>query len=274
MTKRYIGVDIGAESGRCVVATLQERKIILDEVHRFPTHNMQHMKSIHWDILAINREIVEGLTKARKEFGSGFDGIGVDTWGVDYVLVDPDGRVLGYPYHYRDPRTDHMMEEAFRIVPRDVIYKTAGIQFAQYNTLFQLLAEARNSLNLLDVADAMLLMPDYLNFFLSGRRRAEFTIASTTSLADPGTRNWSWELIDRFGFPRKIFPEMIESGGHLGVLRPELAQRTGLDPRTPVVASAGHDTASAVVSVPARGGSWAFLSSGTWSLMGVELNAP
>ncbi len=273
-SKRFIGFDLGAESGRCVVASLQDGEIELKEVHRFTTHNVHYQGSFHWDILTICQEIVEGLTIARKEFGSGFDGIGVDTWGVDYVLVDQEGRALGYPYHYRDRRTDHMMEEAFKIVPKETIYKTVGIQFAQFNTAFQLLAETRRPLNLLAVADTMLLMPDYLNYFLSGSKKAEFSIASTTSLADPKSRNWSWELIEKLGIPRRIFPAMIEPGTHLGTLRPELAQQTGIDPRTPVIASAGHDTASAVVSVPASGGNWAFLSSGTWSLMGIELNAP
>ena len=273
-TKRFIGFDLGAESGRCVVATLHDGKLTLDEVHRFATHNVMEGSSFRWDILAINAEIVEGLSKAQKEFGSGFDGIGVDTWGVDYVLVDPGARVLGYPYHYRDSRTDGIMEEAFGLVSAETMYQATGVQFAQYNTVFQLLAETKNTLNLLDIADKMLLMPDYLNFFLSGVQKAEFSIASTTGLADPRTRNWSWDLIERFGIRREIFPEMIEPGTHLGMIRPELAEQTGLNRNTPIIASGGHDTASAVASVPAMDGRWAFLSSGTWSLMGVELPSP
>jgi len=272
--KRFIGFDLGAESGRCVVATLEGGKISLSEVHRFPTHNLQDRTSFHWDVLAINREIVEGLVRAGKVFGPDFDGIACDTWGVDYVLIDPEGRPLGYPYHYRDSRTDHIMNKAFAIVPKETLYSTTGIQFAQFNTLFQLLAEQERKTSLLNVADTMLLMPDYLNFFLSGERRSEFTIASTTGIADPATRGWCWELIDRFGLPRKIFPAMIEPGTILGTIRPELAQRTGINPMTRVIASAGHDTASAVASVPASGEDWAFLSSGTWSLFGVELKSP
>lgn len=273
-TQRFIGFDLGAESGRCVVATLRNERIELKEVHRFATHNVRDGESFHWDIHAITGELVEGLTLARKEFGACFDGIGVDTWGVDYVLIDRSGGVLGLPYHYRDQRTDHMMEEAFEIVPREALYKSTGIQFAQFNTVFQLLAESRQSPSLLERADAMLLMPDYLNYFLSGSKNAEFSIASTTSLGDPRTRDWSWELIDKFGYPRKIFPTMIEPGTRVGTLRPDLADRTGIDLQTPIIASTGHDTASAVVSVPASGEHWAFLSSGTWSLMGVELEAP
>jgi len=272
--KKFIGFDLGAESGRCIVARLKDRKLVLDEVHRFPTHNMKYENGFHWDILAIYKEIVEGLTSARKAFGPEFDGIGVDTWGVDYVLIDSENRILGYPYHYRDDRTDEMMDEAFKILSKEKIYNKVGIQFAQFNTLFQLLSETKRKLNLLNVADKMLLMPDFLNFMLSGKKKAEFSIASTTSLADPVTRNWSWELVDTFSLPRRIFPEMVEPGKKLGTLLPSIADKTGLSESIPVFASAGHDTASAVVSVPADDNGWAFLSSGTWSLMGVELDHP
>ncbi len=272
--KRFISFDLGAESGRCVVATFREGKLTLDEVHRFVTHNVRSETGFFWDVLAIREEIVEGLSRAQRAFGSAFDGIGIDTWGVDYVLLDSEDRILGYPYHYRDNRTDGMMEEAFKVVPREKMYGRTGTQSAQFNTVFQLLAESKRDLNLLTVADKMLLMPDYLNFTLSGRKRSEFTIASTTGLVDPKTRNWDWELIREFGFPERLFPEMAEPGTRLGTLSHSLAKRTGLDPGIPVIAGAGHDTASAVVSAPAADGGWAFLSSGTWSLMGVELRKP
>jgi len=272
--KKFIGFDLGAESGRCIVATLKDQKIVLNEVHRFTTHNVKYNKGFHWDILAIYEEIITGLSKACKAFGPDYDGISVDTWGVDYVLVDSEERILNYPYHYRDDRTDGMMDEAFRTVSKEKIYNTVGIQFAQFNTLFQLLAEKKRKTNLLNVTDKVLLMPDFLNFMLCGNKKAEFSIASTTSLADPNTRNWSWELIDSFGLPRNIFPEIVEPGTKLGTLLPFLAKKTGLNSNIPVFASAGHDTASAVVSVPASGNNWAFLSSGTWSLMGVELKKP
>ena len=272
--KRFIGFDLGAESGRCIVATLRDGRVSLDEVHRFATHNIRYGGSFHWDILAIVREIVEGLTKAAKAFGPHFEAIGVDTWGVDYVLIDPEGRVLGYPYHYRDARTDGMMAKAFAIVPKEELYRTAGIQFQPFNTVFQLLAESERELNLLNIGGTVLLMPDYLNYVLSGVKKAEFTIASTTSLVNPRTRDWSRDLIDRFGFPGSIFPPIVEPGTRLGAILPSLATATGIDPATAVYASAGHDTASAVVSVPACGANWAFLSSGTWSLMGVEVTSP
>lgn len=274
MKKRFIGFDLGAESGRCIVAELADEKIELHEVHRFTTHNIKCDQGFHWDILAIYEEILTGLTNACKNFGPDFDGIGVDTWGVDYALINNDGRVLGYPYHYRDDRTDDMMEYAFKIVSKKDIYGQVGIQFAQFNTLFQLLAENKNKPNLLEVTDKMLLIPDFLNYMLSGSKKAEYTIASTTSLADPKTRQWSWELIEKFGLPKNVFPEMVEPGCRLGNLLPSLAKISGLKQAVPVYASAGHDTASAVVSVPASGKNWAYLSSGTWSLMGVEISSP
>lgn len=296
--KKYIGFDLGAESGRCVVASIKENsiagrmQITLHEVHRFNTHNIKKGNGFFWDIEAIYQDIINGLTIAKKEFGYEFNGIGIDTWGVDYVLIDKNDKILGNPYHYRDERTDGIMEEAFKIVSREDIYNETGIQFAQFNTLFQLLAEKKYKHNILNKADKMLLIPDYLNFLLSGKKKAEYSIASTTSLADPVKRNWSWKLIDVFGLPRELFPEMVEPGTILGTLLPSIAKQTGLSEQIPIIASAGHDTASAVVSVPAinenvnqrnitdkaildkRQTNWAFLSSGTWSLIGLELNQP
>jgi rhamnulokinase len=272
--KRYIAFDLGAESGRCVVGDLKEELFELHEVHRFPTHTVTYKRDLFWDILAVFEEMEIGLSQAAQKFGAYFDGISVDTWGVDYVLLDRDGRLLGYPHHYRSSRLDGMMEKAFTVVPRDEIYSRTGIQFMQINTLYQLLAEKEQQLNLLDVANHFLLMPDFFHYLLSGIKKAEYTIVSTTQLADPRSRNWSWELIKRFGLPERIFLEVVEPGTVLGHLLPELAKKTGIDHETPVIAGAGHDTAAAVASVPASQGSWAYLSSGTWSLMGVELESP
>ena len=273
--KKFIGFDLGAESGRCVVGILKDNKLSLNEVYRFKTHNVQYAKGFHWDVLAIYNELIEGLKYARREFGSDHEGIGIDTWGVDYTLVDIEGRIIGYPYHYRDDRTDNMMDHAFSVVPKEEIYNKAGIQFAQYNTLFQILSETKRKTNLLSFADKMLLTPDFLNFTLCGKQKAEYSIASTTNMADPYKRDWSWELIDKFSLPRNIFPEMVEPGTKLGTLLPSVAQETGLNPNIPVIAVGGHDTASAVASVPVSGDNiWAFLCSGTWSLMGIELSEP
>jgi rhamnulokinase len=272
--KKFIGFDLGAESGRCVVALLKDQKVTLNEVHRFTTHSIRYEGGFHWDILSIYEEIIEGLKKAQKTFGKDFNGIGVDTWGVDYVLIDSQGRIAGYPYHYRDDRTDKMMDKAFKIIGKEYMYRKAGIQFAQYNTLFQLLAEKKRKQSFLDFSDKMLLMPDFINYMLSGQKKAEFSIASTTGLVDSTKREWSRQLIKKFGFPKKIFPEIVEPGTKLGTLLPSIAKATGLSPDIPVIAVAGHDTASAVASIPVSGANWAFLSSGTWSPMGIELNHP
>ena len=273
--KKFIAFDLGAESGRCIVATINNRRIDLKEVHRFTTHSVRYGKGFYWDILGISQEVTKGLVEARKCFGSRFDGIGVDTWGVDYVLVDSEGIILGYPHHYRDDRTDGVMADAFKIVSKEELYKKVGIQFAQFNTLFQLLSEDKRKLNFLTLADKMLLMPDFVNYLLSGKIHAEFTIASTTSLADPVTRDWDWDLIAKFEIPKKVFPKIVEPGTVLGNLNRSLAESTELDPNIPVIATAGHDTASAVVAVPADGiNDWAFLSSGTWSLFGKEIEKP
>ena len=275
MNKKFIGFDLGAESGRCVVAELDGEKIRLNEVHRFPTHSIKFEYGFHWDILAIYNEIITGLSNARKNFGPQFNGIAIDSWAVDYVLTDRNGRVLGYPYHYRDSRTDGIMEQAFRIIPKNELYNKTGIQFAQFNTMYQFLAEKERNPNLLNFADKFLLIPDFFNFLLSGKKKAEFTNASTTGLTDPHKRNWSWELIEMFGLPRKIFPEIAEPGTVLGPLLLSIANAAGLNDNIPVIAGASHDTASAVASVPANtDDDWAFLSSGTWSLMGVELKRP
>lgn len=272
--RRFIAFDLGAESGRCIVALLRDQKVEIHEVHRFMTHSVRQRNELHWDVSAIYEDVLTGLTNAGKSFGAAFDGIGVDTWGVDYVLLDGEGVILNYPYHYRDDRTDRIVEQAFRIVPKEKIYGMTGIQFAQFNTLFQLLAEKKNKRNSLRSAKTMLLIPDFLNYMLTGVKRAEFSIASTTSLADPNTRDWSWELIEAFGFPRTIFPTMVEPGTILGTLLPSVANKTGLHRNIPVIATTGHDTASAVVSVPASREQWSYLSSGTWSLIGIEVDKP
>ncbi len=272
--KKYIGFDFGAESGRCVVAILKDDHLELNEVHRFPTHNYKDESGFHWDVNKIFNEIIYGLKFASERYGSEFESIGIDTWGVDYALIDENNKLLHDPFHYRDDRTDNIMEEAFSIVGKDKIYSIAGIQFMQFNTIFQLLADMKNDPSKLNNTDKMLLMPDYLNFLLTGAKREEYTIASTTGLINPIKRDWSWELIEAFEIPKNIFAEIVEPGTRLGTLLPEIAEQVGLSSDIPVTATAGHDTAAAVVSVPANDNNWAFLSSGTWSLMGVEIKEP
>lgn len=272
--KKYIGFDFGAESGRCVVAILKDYHIELNEVHRFPTHNYRDASGFHWNVNEIFKEIVTGLKNASNKFGPKYESIGIDTWGVDYALIDKKNEILHNPYHYRDDRTDNIMEEAFSIVSKEKIYSIAGIQFMQFNTLFQLLADKKNDPSKLDTVNKMLLIPDYLNFLLSGQKKAEYTIASTTGLINPSNRDWSSELIEKFGIPKNIFAEIVEPGTKLGTILPSIADRVGLSADIPITATTGHDTAAAVVSVPADDDNWAFLSSGTWSLMGVEIKNP
>jgi len=273
--KKFIGFDLGAESGRCVVGELSNGKLKLNEVHRFPTPNISYSAGIFWDVLKMYQELLKGLSLAREKFGSDYSGISIDTWGVDYVLLDGDNRILGYPYHYRDSRNDAAMEASFEIVKKEELYRKTGIQFMPFNTAFQLYAESRSNGNLLPNATKMLQMPDFLSFMLCGVAKSEYTIASTSSLVNPYDRNWDEELIRAYGLPRKIFQEIIEPGSILGNILPDIAEKTGIDKNIPVIAGAGHDTAAAVASVPAtEGGDWAFLSSGTWSLMGRELNQP
>jgi rhamnulokinase len=268
--QRYIAFDLGAESGRCVVGTLAAGRFAMNEVHRFPTHRVEANGEIYWDILGQFEEIKSGLSHAAKAFGPAFDGVSVTTWGVDYVLLDGHDRLLGYPYHYRSRRTEGMMDAAFEQVGKEEIYRRTGIQFMPINTIYQLLSEQRRQASLLNVAQSMLLIPDFFLFLLTGEKRAEYTIASTTQLADPHTRDWSWPLIDRLGFPAKLFSSIVEPGTQHGVLRKELAKAAGLETSVPVWTAASHDTAAAVAAVPATGSHWAYLSSGSWSLMGVE----
>jgi rhamnulokinase len=272
--KQYIAIDIGAAGGRCIVGQIKDKSILLSEVHRFPTHNVSYMDHFHWDILAIYKEIISGLKEASLQFGSAYSGISVDTWGVDYVLLDVNNRILGYPFHYRDNRTDEMIKKSSSIISNYQLYKKTGIQVAQINTLYQLMAEKELKPNMLNIANTLLLTPDFLNFLLSGKKVSEYSIVSTSNLANPKHRNWDWEVIELFGFPKKIFTKVVESGYYLGNILGEVAQSTGLENDTPIISGTGHDTAAAVLSIPVECKNWAFLSSGTWSLMGIETDSP
>jgi len=271
---KFIGFDLGAESGRCIAAELKGQTITLTEVHRFPSRTVNLQTGLHWDVKAVFDELIIALQKAKAKFGADFDGIGVDTWGVDYALISSDGELISLPSHYRNDRTDGVIEESIKILPKDKVYELAGNQPAQYNTLYQLLAEKKQNPERLSSADKFLLMPDYFNFLLSGKQRGEYSIASTTNLTNPVNRNWSRELIKAFGLPENIFAEIIEPGTVVGTLLPEIAEKTGLNKSIPIIATAGHDTASAVAAIPVDETGSAFLSSGTWSLMGIELDKP
>jgi rhamnulokinase len=272
MSSKLLAFDLGAESGRGVLGRFDGDKVELEVVHRFPNGPVRTLDAWHWDVLRLYGEMLAALRRCAAEYGK-IDSVGVDTWGVDFALVGRDDTLLGNPRHYRDPHTEGMLEFAFERMPRHQIFQLTGLQFLRFNTLFQLLALKRAASPLLDVAESMLLMPDLFHFWFTGVKANEFTNATTTQLYDPSRRCWARELTDAFALPDRILGTITSPGTVLGLLRPALGAETGLG-TIPVVAPASHDTGSAVAAVPAKGDSWAYISSGTWSLMGVELSAP
>ena len=269
----YLAFDLGAESGRAILGTLDGDQLSLSEVHRFDNGPVRLPDGLHWDILRLWSEIRTGLGLAVRKHDAPLAAIGLDTWGVDFGLLDGQGALLGNPYHYRDSRTDAMMDEAFRRLSREYIFERTGVQFMQINTLYQLLAMVVQESPSLKIAKTFLTIPDLLNYWLSGRAVCEFTMATTTQCYDPRQCAWARPMLDRLGIPFHIFPSVIQPGTQLGQLLPEFAEELGCG-RLPVVAPACHDTGSAVVAVPAQGRNFAWISSGTWSIMGAEAGAP
>lgn len=270
----YLGVDLGAESGRVVAGLFDGHSVRLEELHRFPNGPVNVGGTLRWNVLGLWHEIQQGLAAAAARFGDEVRSIGVDTWGIDYVLLSAQDELLGLPWHYRDERTTGMLATACERVPREEIFAATGLQFMELNTLYQLLAMKRDHPELLDQARRLLLIPDYFHWLLCGSRVVEFTNATTTQCFDPARNDWATELLGRFGLPGEIFPEVVPPGTSLGRLRSDVAAAAGLD-RINVIAPATHDTGSAVAAVPTdRTGSasWTYISSGTWSLMGAEVN--
>ena len=268
---KYIAVDLGASNGRVIVGNLES----IEVVHRFPSRPVRIKDTIYWDFLGLMADIREGLKAAFKKYGDEIVSIGFDTWGVDYALLDENEDLLGNPYHYRDPRTDGMMDEFFGIVPKEEVYSETGIQFMQLNTLFQIFAHSRSSSETLKAARHFLTVPDLLNYWLTGVMKNEFSEATTTQLYNPVKNEWSKKLIEAAGFNPGIFKDVVLPGTVLGRLLPVEAEKLGAGPDVVVTAVACHDTASAVAAVPvAEGDSHAYLSSGTWSLLGIELDEP
>lgn len=269
----YLAVDLGAESGRVIAGLWNGKNIRLEEIHRFPNGPVHLAGTMRWDVIRLWTEIQNGLAMAAQKYGKAIVSVGADTWGVDYVLLNRQGEMLGQPFHYRDARTNGMMEKAFRRVPRAEIFAQTGLQFMQLNTLFQLLAAKQSAPALLDQADCLLLMPDFIHWALCGSRVVEFTNGTTTQCMHPIRRNWAVSMLREFGLPTQIFPKVVPPGTTLGKLRPDVAERLGLG-GIKVVAPPTHDTASAVAGVPTAStgkANWAYLSSGTWSLLGVEI---
>jgi rhamnulokinase len=268
MSAGYLAVDLGAESGRVVLGRFDGRHVSLEEIHRFPNLPVRLPDGLHWDVLRILYEIKEGLAKAVR--GEEIEGIGVDSWGVDFGLLDRDGAVVSNPYHHRDTRTEGMVDEALRLVSREEIYGITGIQFLPINTLYQLLAMRGSPL--LEAAETLLLIPDLINYWLTGEKACEYTNATTTQLLDLNTGGWSQDLLKKLDLPSGLFAPTVSPGTELGPVLPEVAEEIGAGP--PVVAVASHDTASAVVAIPAQADDFAYISSGTWSLVGVETRKP
>lgn len=269
--KRILAFDFGASSGRAMLGTFDGEKIELKEIHRFSNDPVTVNKTMYWDVLRLFHEIKQGILKAKH--AGGFDSIGVDTWGVDFGLLDADGKLLENPVHYRDQRTEGMFEEAFQKLSKEEFYRITGLQFMEINTAFQLLSLALNRPELLKRADKLLLMPDLFNYFLTGVKAEEYSIASTTQLLDARAGVWSDRVMEALGLPRRIFADIVPCGTGIGTLSPEICEELGVDP-VRVVAVAGHDTQSALVSVPARSDDFIFISCGTWSLFGTELAEP
>jgi rhamnulokinase len=269
----HLAIDLGAESGRVMAGLWNGESLRLEELHRFPNGPVALAGTLRWDVLRLLAEVQNGLSLAGKKYGRNIVSVGADTWGVDFALLSKNGELLGQPFHYRDARTTGMMEKAFEKVPRSEIFAQTGLQFMQLNTLYQLLALKEAHPDVLEAADCLLMMSDFIHWALCGSRAVEFTIGSTSQCLNPVTRNWASGLLKKFGLPARIFPKVIMPGAKLGVLRPSVASPAGLG-RVQVIAPPSHDTASAVAGVPtSRTGAadWAYISSGTWSVMGVEM---
>ena len=271
MAKRVLAFDFGASSGRAIIGTLDNGRITLNEVHRFSNDPVTVNGTFYWDVLRLFHEIKQGLLKAKQ--AGGFDSIGIDTWGVDFGLLDKDGVLLENPVHYRDKRNIGMVEKAAKYIGKDEMYKLTGIQFMDFNTAFQLLSIKENRPELLARAESLLFMPDLFAYFLTGNKVSEYSIATTSQLVDINTRDWSKEILEKLGLPEKIFNRIVPSGSVTGYLSDEICEELGLE-KVPVIAVCGHDTQSAVTAVPSEKEDFAFISSGTWSLFGTETKKP
>jgi len=269
----FLAFDLGAESGRTILGRLENGRILTRELNRFPNAPVQVLGHLHWNIYGLFEEIKRGMMAGLAEAGTHPASLAVDTWGVDFGLLSLDGSVLGLPYAYRDARTQGAMEEFFERLPRTEIYERTGIQFLPFNTLFQLFAAGKQEPHSIEQAGALLFMPDLFSYLLTGQKASEFTIASTSQLLDPRSRTWDGTLLSALGVPPRLMQNIVSPGTSLGALSRSVARETGLR-ETLVIATASHDTAAAIAAVPASGEDWAYISSGTWSLMGVELGSP
>ena len=276
MNDTYLAIDFGGGSGRVIAGQIRDKRLEMEEIHRFPNRQIKLGGHVHWDFLALFEEMKAGIRKAVRQ-GCRVRSIGIDTWGVDFGLIDRAGSLLGNPQCYRDPCTEGMPEAFFASISPQEHYRESGMQVMPINTLFQLMALQRENPGRLEAADRLLFMPDLFSYFLTGNADNEYSIASTSELLDASAREWNWPLIDRLGLPRRLFGRIVLPGASRGRVLPEVVAELGLPEDTEVVAVGSHDTASALFAVPfpkGRASRCAFLSSGTWSLLGVELEQP
>ena len=270
---KMLAIDLGASSGRGIVGTFDGKRFTLEENHRFPNEPVMVAGQFTWDILRILHEIKTSIRNCANSEDRDIASIGIDTWGVDFGFLDKKGHLIGNPVHYRDVRTVGMPAASTSIVSAEEVYGITGIQVLELNSLYQLLAVQKDTPELFDIASDMLFVPDLLNYFLTGKKQTEYTIASTSQLLDANTRTWSKTLIDKFGLPNKLFSDVVMPGATCGELLPSLQEEFGgICPK--VVSVCAHDTGSAVLAVPAKSEKFIWLSSGTWSIMGTETKNP
>ena len=268
MNKRVLAIDFGASSGRAIVGTFDGEKIDLEEVHRFSNDAVKIGDTVYWDVLRLFYEIKQGMNKGGK-----FESVGIDTWGVDFGLLDEFGCLLENPVHYRDERTKGLIEECSKIIPNEEFYNRTGIQFMELNTVYQLYSLKKYRPHILEKADKLLFMPDLFGYFLTGNKATEYSIATTSQMVDLKNRDWAKDLLEKLGIKSSVLCDIKPSGSVLGTIKKEICEECGID-EVPVISVCGHDTQSAITAVPAENNDFAFISCGTWSLFGTELSEP
>ena len=272
MTKRVLAIDFGASSGRAILGKFDGEKITLEEVHRFTNDHVTVNGTVYWDVLRLFHEIKQGIIKANA--AGGFDSIGIDTWGVDFGLIDSEGKLMENPVHYRDLRTKGLVEDSFSLLPKEKFYNLTGIQFMELNTVFQLYSLKKYRPHMLERAESILFMPDLFAYMLTGVKATEYSIATTSQLVDINTHGWCDEVFDKLGIPKRLMGKISLPGTVIRKLSDEVKAECGLDEDKKVISVCGHDTQSAITAVPAEEKDFIFLSSGTWSLFGTELDTP
>ncbi len=267
---KVLAFDFGASSGRAILGSLENGKLKLEEVHRFDNEPVSLNDGFYWDLPRLFHEVKQGIRKVKDV---DFKSIGIDTWGVDYVLLSKDGKILSNPYNYRDERTLDIPEKVREIISDKDLYMSSGIQALNFNTIYQLYADKTKTPDIYDIADKFIMIPELFGYLLTGEIYAEKSEASTSALLNPYTKEWNWELIDKIGLKKSLFPKLVSPGTKVGMLSKEVCEELEMDTKE-FVAVAGHDTASAVAAVPATEKSFVYISCGTWSLFGTELDRP